>query len=394
MPVPEHNDDEENLWGDFGAFAARIRSRLQDGGPPVDEDQLFDLISGDVSESESRTTTERIRTWRSWHEEYWRMRAYIDLANDEEPNDAPSTLNRSKKVHASPVEADDRKLSFPQHPASTAADSKTAPAPTATRSLRKQPFRHFGLLLSMAIVCGLTFWFVKGAFTDQPIVALRDGEKTVELMASGNMRGIATVDPKLSNEIATALKTSRISLAISLPTLFVTGGRTAPVPAIPAPLSTSLLLSPYRTNVAEVTPTFRWKGTSKAISYIVHVYDDSSNLLHSSPSLDKAYWTPTTPLNRGQVYSWDVLVTFDDGSTTLPQDDSPKPAFRILAADDFAEYQEMSERLHESHLALGTYFARQGLLDDARAQFDILQRSNPDCPELRSLADSIREIRE
>lgn len=78
--MPAHSGNDEADWGLVGTIFQQHRAALQVGGPPVDQVQLLDLVAGELAESEARDVRLLTQTWLAWHDEYWQLRAYLELS--------------------------------------------------------------------------------------------------------------------------------------------------------------------------------------------------------------------------------------------------------------------------------------------------------------------------
>jgi len=83
IPDSARNVSQENDASitEIDELVSRIRSRLQAGGPAVDQDLLFDYATDDLPDAVRNEVRQKTRTWLNWHTEYWKIRAYLDLAD-------------------------------------------------------------------------------------------------------------------------------------------------------------------------------------------------------------------------------------------------------------------------------------------------------------------------
>ena len=65
--------------------------------------------------------------------------------------------------------------------------------------------------------------------------------------------------------------------------------------------------------------------------------------------------------------------------------------FAILPTADLKELTRLKQS--DSHLALGAFYARTGLLDEAEREFQSLIKLNPDSELPRKLLQSVRRTR-
>lgn len=126
------------------------------------------------------------------------------------------------------------------------------------------------------------------------------------------------------------------------------------------------LVAPDRTAVASVTPTLSWKG--KGAGSVVRVYQAGHRIYQSAPVSSDRLPLPAKILEPGRAYEWDVVA----GSGK-----SPRSAFRVLSLKeaDVAEAVRRDPTL--SPIERGARFAELGLLDEARAEFELVRKENP-----------------
>ena len=356
-----------------------LKAGLQDGGPPVDSALIMAFIDKELSSDAIPKVRYLIETWRAWNESYWSLRFAVASEHDVDewlsasPIDCEIPLAEAKSKNP---------LADGAVPARPESVIQSSPSPRRMHQRRSIPAMAITALI---LLVGLgTYLMMRPTWVTQ----IRDGKSVVTLDNRGQVSGLPDLDEALRSAVIKVISGQKIQPLASLPMMpgIRSGNGT--------PLSTSLLSQPHNTVVSEDRPTFRWKGTSKAVvSYAVRIYDDQSKVIDQSDPLKQPMWNPSRTLPRGHTYTWDVLVTFDSGTTVLPQN-QPRPAFRVLSDREFARYQKLSADLRESHLALGTFYLQDGLLDEAQAEFDQLEKSNPASLEVRSLVRSVRQLRE
>jgi anti-sigma factor RsiW len=154
------------------------------------------------------------------------------------------------------------------------------------------------------------------------------------------------------------------------------------------------ILAPLGEVVSDMRPVFRWQSLAGATGYAVAIFDANLNPVQSSPSLRATQWTPNRPLQRGQIYEWQVTATLSDGnSVNSPSPPSPEARFRVLdqeKADELAQFQ----RTHpESHVALGILYVQAGLLEQGQHELQQVSQNDPDHDLAQNLLKSIYEIR-
>jgi len=151
------------------------------------------------------------------------------------------------------------------------------------------------------------------------------------------------------------------------------------------------LLTPVGTFVRDAKPVFTWQPVPQSESYLVEVYDENFRLLARSEPLTKSKWRPSAPLVPVSTYIWQVTATMKDGSKlTSPGSPAPEAKFRILDRESLSKVKNVAPAVSQSHLALGLLYARYGLLDEAKREFQVLARENPSSEEVKRLLDAVR----
>jgi len=149
------------------------------------------------------------------------------------------------------------------------------------------------------------------------------------------------------------------------------------------------LLSPVGAVVKTDRPTLRWKSLPGATTYVVKVFDSNFKELANSLSQTSTSWTVPLPLPRGGIYSWQVTAVRNGEEITSPVAPAPQVRFRVLAQDRMTELKRVENMKPVSHLALGTAYAEAGLLEDARREFRILLKANPDSKVAEKLLQEV-----
>ena len=113
----------------------------------------------------------------------------------------------------------------------------------------------------------------------------------------------------------------------------------------------------------------------------------SSELLSSNQTT----WTPLTPLKRGEIYSWGVEATVDGKKIYAPGITETEMKFKVLSESSVRELEQLKKA--RSHLALGVFYANEGMVAEAEREFQILVRDNPRVPVLKKLLMQIQSWR-
>ena len=153
------------------------------------------------------------------------------------------------------------------------------------------------------------------------------------------------------------------------------------------------LLYPLRRVVTEDRPTFRWESLSGATNYRVYVLDVNSDQVAQSEELSptQTQWKAPAPLRRGQIFSWVVTAQVDGKEIVSPSASAPEVKFAILSSNDLNELNQLKKS--NSHLALGVFYAKVGLVTEAEREFQKLIQLNPQSELPRKLLQSVRKLR-
>ena len=154
------------------------------------------------------------------------------------------------------------------------------------------------------------------------------------------------------------------------------------------------LRSPARTVIISDRPSFEWEKLAGANSYRVSVGDLRGHEIAKSEELpaDQTRWTPPTSLTRGEIYAWEVEAMVDGKKIVSPGISAPQMKFKILSASSAQELEQLKKA--RSHLALGVFYAREGMIAEAEREFQILIHQNPRSLVLKKLLKQIQVWRQ
>jgi hypothetical protein len=224
---------------------------------------------------------------------------------------------------------------------------------------------------------------------NQSVIAYRDGER-VRVDGAGRVAGLESLSQTERQAVERALQTQQVeapallaSLGGGAETLRGGGGRGVSFP----------VLSPVGTAVNTDRPTFRWQALSGAGSYVVSVYDRNFRKVAASAPQAGTEWTSTSPLARGQLYSWHVSAGLEGREVTSPEQPAPEAKFVVLDEAKAEELSRARRAYKDSHLTLGTLYARAGLLDEAEGEFRSALRATPRSRVARRLLLSVQALR-
>ena len=125
----------------------------------------------------------------------------------------------------------------------------------------------------------------------------------------------------------------------------------------------------------------------------MYVLDSRGRQAAKSEDLSSAIneWKPSAPLDRGNIYSWVVIAVVDGKEIVSPGAAAPAMKFQVLSADDLQKLDQL--KLTRSHLVLGVFYAKVGLLGEAEREFQELASLNPDDKVAKKLLRSVRLVR-
>ena len=134
------------------------------------------------------------------------------------------------------------------------------------------------------------------------------------------------------------------------------------------------LQTPVGSAVLSTRPLFTWDD-APAEAYTVAVFDQNFSEVTRGRT-NGTSWTPDVDLPRGGTYSWQVIAHRGAENITEPKPPRPEARFTIVDGATAARISEMQERLANEPLALGVLLAENGLIVDARIQFERAARNN------------------
>jgi hypothetical protein len=222
------------------------------------------------------------------------------------------------------------------------------------------------------------------------VAVLKDAAGEVTIDKDGRVTGLDEVSEKSRQYIARAALSERLEPGDVLRRL---AGEQSGLRGSDDGPEEFRLLSPVRRVVTEDRLVFRWESLPGASGYRVYVLDADSKVVSQSEELPptKTEWK-AAPLRRGQIFSWVVTAMLDGKRVVSPSASAPEMKFAVLSAADFQELTHLKRS--NSHLALGVFYGRVGLLDQAEREFQNLSKLNPDSELPRKLLQSVRGMRQ
>jgi hypothetical protein len=222
------------------------------------------------------------------------------------------------------------------------------------------------------------------------VAIVKDAAGEVTIYKNGQVTGLDEVSERSRQYVARAALSEQVEPADVLRSL---SAEQSSLRSNDNGLQKFRLLYPSRRVVIEDRPVFQWESMPAVSSYRVYVLDADDNQVSQSEELSstQTQWRVPTRLRRGQIFSWVVTALVDGKKIVSPSASAPEVKFGILSTPDVQELTRLKQS--NSHLALGVFYARTGLLDQAEREFQRLVELNPQSEMPRKLLQSVRSIR-
>ena len=220
----------------------------------------------------------------------------------------------------------------------------------------------------------------------QLIASLSDGGSNVSLDRDGHLIGLDFLSSSVQADVKTALASGRVKLPVELASL---RGESGTLLGGPDDKTSYGLVEPVAMVVRSNRPRFHWNAVPGAASYELTIYGDGFKEVATSGPLSATKWISTAPLQRGLVYTWQVVTAVDGKQVVLPPAAAPRARFKVLDEPAVADLERLERATEKSHLALGLVYARNGLLNDARREFQALVDANRDSAVAKKLLRSL-----
>jgi len=152
-----------------------------------------------------------------------------------------------------------------------------------------------------------------------------------------------------------------------------------------------VIIYPSSMVIKDSKPTLRWKPSKTAQAYRLEIADETFHQVAKSEDLPAATqsWNPATSLKRGGIYTWTIRAVNKEGEASSLVSQGK---FKVLSQDKVRELNRLKTG-SQSHLALGLFYAREGMVADAEREFGILMKENPNSPVLKKLLRDVRSWR-
>lgn len=223
-----------------------------------------------------------------------------------------------------------------------------------------------------------------------PRVMVYDAGGQLVVNQRGHLEGLQELPPDLKKSVEQALATGRLGASPGL-----TGWSTGTNNLRSGSMTHSAFapLDPIDMVVETDLPTFRWRALEGAEHYIVTIYDMKLRQVRTSGPVSGTAWTTSSSLERGVTYSWQISALKDGETVVSPKPPLPEARFRILDQRAVNALAKLKAVVGNSHLAMGVFYWKQGLLEDAEREFQALATANPNSTAVTGLLASIQSLR-
>lgn len=225
----------------------------------------------------------------------------------------------------------------------------------------------------------------------EQITSLNDNGQKLKIDQSGSVAGLKNLPPEVQRSIKETLLAAEIRKPEALVEL---AGVQGPERGTAEHKLTFRLLSPGGVVLSNDRPVFKWEPLDGATGYRVLVANAANQEAAASGPLSSAttQWTPLSPLKRGATYTWVVIATIGGTEVTAPAATAPEMKFKLLGDGKVREL-DLLRRSTKSRLALGVFYAREGMLAEAEQEFQHLVRENPKSPLAVKLLRTVQSWR-
>lgn len=154
------------------------------------------------------------------------------------------------------------------------------------------------------------------------------------------------------------------------------------------------LVQPRGRAIESDRPSLSWQPLTGARKYTVALTSGNDfRIVERSGDLTATTWTPTRPLARGSIYTWQVTAYTDDAEIVSPAPPAPAARFKVIGSDASTALNRARASASASPLTLGILYARYGLLDEAEQELARAAAANPQSRTARKLLANIRAQR-
>lgn len=224
---------------------------------------------------------------------------------------------------------------------------------------------------------------------EEPLkVIAKDGPNEIAIDRSGNVLGVPSVPAESRDAMKEALTEERLNRPSVLDDV---ASAEVSVRASSGNEEQIVITYPSGLVIKDSKPTLRWKPSKTAEAYRLEIADETFHQVAKSQDLPATTqrWTPATALKRGGIYTWTIRAVNKEGEASSLVSQGK---FKVLGQDKVRALNRLRTG-PPSHLALGLFYAREGMVTDAEREFGILVKENPDSAVLKKLLKDVRSWR-
>lgn len=224
---------------------------------------------------------------------------------------------------------------------------------------------------------------------EEPLITLNDAGGQILVNQRGQLEGLDQLPPDLKESVERALATRRFRDSPAL-TGWSTGA--GMLRSEVEKQNTFAPLEPLDVVIETDRPKFRWQALEAARHYVVTIHDAKFREVGSSGPIVGTEWTAPNSLERGVTYSWQISALKDGKTIVSPKPPLREARFRILDQRAVVALARLKESAGSSHLVMGVFYWKHGLIEESEREFHALAQANPNSTAVAELLASIRSI--
>jgi hypothetical protein len=225
---------------------------------------------------------------------------------------------------------------------------------------------------------------------EEPLITLNDAGGQIVVNQQGQLEGLDHLPRNLRESVERALATRRLRDSPAL-----TGWSTG-AGILRSELekqNTFAPLEPMDVVIETDRPKFRWQALEGASHYVVTMHDARFREVGSSGPIVGTEWTAPNSLERGATYSWQISALKDGQTIVSPKPPLREARFRILGQRNLVALAKLKASAGNSHLVMGVFYWKYGLLEQSEREFQALAQANPNSTAVAELLASVRSLR-
>lgn len=222
----------------------------------------------------------------------------------------------------------------------------------------------------------------------ETVASLKDGPNEIALDKSGDVTGVESLPAESRAVVKSALEGAQLNRPDVLDEVATAQNSVRGPSESEEPIK---IVYPASAVIAETRPKFRWAASKTAAAYRIEIADEGFHQVAKSQDLpaNTLTWTTMSSLRRGMVYTWTIRAVKRNGELSSV---TSQGKFKVLPEDRNDQLNRL-KRASQSHLALGLFYAHEGMTAQAEREFGILLKENPDSDIAKRLLSEIRSWR-